>query len=45
MGGSPGLKRAMNRDTIEIALTGQRPLTHDELTSAFYTTVARSERE
>ena len=45
MGGSPKPKRPINRDTIEVSNTGQRPMTHEELTSAFYTLLDKTVRE
>ena len=35
----------MDRATIQVALTGERPLTHDELTSGFYQLLRRVEQE
>ena len=44
-GMTPLAKRPMSRDTIQIAVTGERPLTHDELTSGFYALLRRVDRE
>ena len=44
-GMTPGAKRPMAKEQIQIALTGERPLTHDELTSGFYQLLRRVEIE
>ena len=35
----------MDRASIQVALTGERPLTHDELTGGFYQLLRRVEQE
>ena len=35
----------MDRASIQVALTGERPLSHDELTSSFYQLLRRVEQE
>ena len=44
-GMTPQAKRPMDRDAIQVALTGERPLTHEELTSAFYALNRRLDKE
>ena len=35
----------MNRDSIQVATSGERPLSHEELTSAFYSLLRRMDQE
>ena len=44
-GMTPEAKRPLARDTIQVAISGERPLTHEELTSAFYGLLRRAEQE
>ena len=44
-GMTPSGKRPMAREQIQIALTGERPMTHDELTSGFFALLRRVETE
>ena len=42
---TPVTKRPLNRESIQVANTGERPLSHDELTSGFYALLRRADRE
>ena len=41
----PPAKRQMDSESFQVALTGQREMSHDELTAAFYNLNGRMERE
>ena len=41
----PPAKRPMDRESIQIAMSGQRSMTHEELSGAFYNLLGRLERE
>ena len=44
-GMTPAAKRPMDRANIQVAQTGERPLTHEELTAGFYALSRKLETE
>ena len=42
---TPKSKKPMDHASIQVALTGERPMSHDELTSGFYQLLRRVEQE
>ena len=44
-GMTPPAKRPMAREAIQVSLTGERPMSHEELTSGFYQLLRRVEQE